>query len=137
MKRENTIVIVTHDAKVAGNCDRGDLWKDGRVSGTLEEESAGHEGEGMCDEDCRKEDPQRECSFIFSFTAISPCLLPIVSAIRAEKVNRLNKYTMYSGHQKGFSVSGGDGVEQWEPVISSWNPRMSILLFMCPWRIRE
>ncbi len=65
-----------------------------------------------------KKIPRGNVLLFFSFTAISLCLLLIVSAIRAEKVNRLNKYTMYSGHQKGFSVSGGDGVEQWEPVIS-------------------
>lgn len=62
--------------------------------------------------------PRGNVLLFFSFTAISLCLLLIVSAVRAEKVNRLNKYTMYSGHQKGFSVSGGDGAEQWEPVIS-------------------
>ncbi len=62
--------------------------------------------------------PKGNLLLFFSFTAISLCLLLIVSAVRAEKVNRLNKYTMYSGHHKGFSISGGDGVEQWEPVIS-------------------
>lgn len=65
-----------------------------------------------------KKVPKGNTLLFFSFTAISLCLLLIVSAVRAEKVNRLNKYTMYSGHQRGFSVSGGDGVEQWEPVIS-------------------
>ena len=65
-----------------------------------------------------KKIPRGNVLLFFSFTAISLCLLLIVSAVRAEKVNRLNKYTMYSGHQRGFSVSGGDGVEQWEPVIS-------------------
>ncbi len=65
-----------------------------------------------------KKIPRGNVLLFFSFTAISLCLLLIVSAVRAEKVNRLNKYTMYSGHQKGFSVSGGDGAEQWEPVIS-------------------
>ncbi len=56
-----------------------------------------------------KKIPRGNVLLFFSFTAISLCLLLIVSAIRAEKVNRLNKYTMYSGHQKGFSVSGGGG----------------------------
>lgn len=65
-----------------------------------------------------KKIPRGNVLLFFSFTAISLCLLLIVSAVRAEKVNRLSKYTMYSGHQKGFSVSGGDGAEQWEPVIS-------------------
>lgn len=73
--------------------------------------------------------PKGNLLLFFSFTAISLCLLLIVSAVRAEKVNRLNKYTMYSGHHKGFSVSGGDGVEQWEPVISelaSQNERFTL-----------
>lgn len=61
--------------------------------------------------------PRGNVLLFFSFTAISLCLLLVVSAVRAEQVNRLNKYTLYSGHQKGFSVSGGEGVEQWEHVI--------------------
>lgn len=65
-----------------------------------------------------KKIPRGNVLLFFSFTAISLCLLLIVSAVRAERVNRLNKYTMYSGHQRGFSISGGDGAEQWDPVIS-------------------
>lgn len=65
-----------------------------------------------------KKVPKGNILLFFSFTAVSLCLLLIVSAVRAEKVNRLNKYTLYSGHQKEFSVTGGEGVEQWEEVVT-------------------
>lgn len=52
-----------------------------------------------------------------SFTAISLCLLLIVSATRAEKINSQSQNGLYSGHQKGFSVQNAEEEEQWEEVI--------------------
>lgn len=45
-EKGNTIVIVTHDEKVAKNCDRVIYVKDGRVSGTPQNEGAEHDGGG-------------------------------------------------------------------------------------------
>lgn len=70
-----------------------------------------------------KKIPKGNVLLFLSFTAVSLCLLLIVSAVRAEKINRLNKYAMYSGHQKGFSVMNGKGVEQWEEVITELTSR--------------
>lgn len=73
--------------------------------------------------------PKGNVLLLFSFTAIALSLLLIASAVRAEQVNRLNKYTLYSGHQKGFSVFGGEGVEQWEhviPELASQNPHFTL-----------
>lgn len=45
-EKGNTIVIVTHDEKVAKNCGRVICVKDGRVSGTPQNEKAEHGGGG-------------------------------------------------------------------------------------------
>lgn len=65
----------------------------------------------------RKKMPRGNFLLFFSIMAISLCLLLVVSAIRAERMNRVNKYELYSGNQRGFSVRGGEGVEQWEQVV--------------------
>ena len=65
----------------------------------------------------RKKMPKGNFLLFFSFVAISLCLLLVVSAIRAERMNRINKYELYSGNQRSFTVSGGEGVEQWEQIV--------------------
>lgn len=52
-----------------------------------------------------------------SFTAISICLLLVVSATRAEKTVSQSQNGLYSGHQKGFSVQHSEEDTQWETVI--------------------
>ena len=52
-----------------------------------------------------------------SFTAISLCLLLIVSATRAEHRNSQSQNGLYSGHQKGFSIHNAEDENQWAEVI--------------------
>ena len=53
----------------------------------------------------------------FSFTAISLCLLLIISATRAEHRNSQSQKGLYTGHQKGFSVRNSEDGDQWAKVI--------------------
>ena len=61
--------------------------------------------------------PKGNILLFLSFTAISLCLLLIVSAIRAEHSNSLSQKGMYSGHQKGFSVHNAEDETSWTKVI--------------------
>lgn len=65
----------------------------------------------------RKKIPKGTLLLFFSFVAISLCLLLVVSAIRAERVNKVSKYELYSGNQRNFTVRGAEGVELWEQVV--------------------
>lgn len=64
-----------------------------------------------------KKIPRGTVLLFLSFTAISLCLLLIVSAIRAERTNSMGRRGMYSGHQKNFSVYHAETDDQWEDVI--------------------
>ncbi|MCI9531367.1 MAG: ABC transporter permease [Lachnospiraceae bacterium] len=59
-------------------------------------------------------------AFLFlSFSAISLCLLLLVSAARAGRENSLMRNNLYSGHQKNFCITGTEENGQWENVIPS------------------
>lgn len=64
-----------------------------------------------------KKIPKGTILLFLSFTAISLCLLLIVSATRAERTNSMSKNGMYSGHQKNFSICNAEQEGQWEDVI--------------------
>lgn len=64
-----------------------------------------------------KKIPRGNLLLFLSFTAISLCLLLIVSAIRAEHRNSQSQNGLYSGHQKGFSVHNSEDEDQWTEVI--------------------
>lgn len=64
-----------------------------------------------------KKIPKGTVLLFLSFTAISLCLLLIVSATRAERTNSMGKNGMYSGHQKNFSICNAEQEGQWEDVI--------------------
>lgn len=64
-----------------------------------------------------KKIPKGTILLFLSFTAISLCLLLIVSATRAERTNSMSKNGMYSGHQKNFSICNAEQEGHWEDVI--------------------
>lgn len=64
-----------------------------------------------------KKIPKGNLLLFFSFTVISLCSLLIVSATRAEHDARLLGNSLYSGHQKVFSVIGSEEEDQWDYVM--------------------
>lgn len=64
-----------------------------------------------------KKIPKGTVLLFLSFTAISLCLLLILTASRAEQTNSMSKNGMYSGHQKNFSIYNSEQEGQWEEVI--------------------
>lgn len=61
--------------------------------------------------------PKGNLLLFFSFAVISLCSLLIVSATRAEYVARLLGNSLYTGHQKVFSITGSEEEEQWDEVM--------------------
>ncbi|MCI9447646.1 MAG: ABC transporter permease [Lachnospiraceae bacterium] len=61
--------------------------------------------------------PKGTVLLFLSFTAISLCLLLILTASRAEQTNSMSKNGMYSGHQKNFSVYNSEQEGLWEEVM--------------------
>lgn len=66
-----------------------------------------------------KKIPKGTVLLLLSFTAISLCLLLIVSAARAERINDMSRNNMYTGHQKNFSVYNAEEKNVWEDVIEN------------------
>lgn len=64
-----------------------------------------------------KKIPMGNLLLYFSFTVVSLCILLIVSAVRAENVTKLIKNSLYSGHQKSFTIINSEDEKQWENVI--------------------
>lgn len=61
--------------------------------------------------------PKGNVLLFLSFSAISLCLLLIVSASRAGRENSLMRNNLYSGHQKNFYIAGTEEKGQWQEVI--------------------
>ncbi len=61
--------------------------------------------------------PKGNILLLFSFTAISVCLLLIVCATRAERRNTQSQNGLYTGHQKRFSIGYATKDNLWEDVI--------------------
>lgn len=61
--------------------------------------------------------PKGNLLLFFSFAVISLCSLLIVSATRAEHAAKLLGNSLYTGHQKVFSVKGSEEEEQWDEVM--------------------
>ncbi len=66
-----------------------------------------------------KKVPKGTFLLFLSFTAVSLCLLLIVSAARAERTNNLSQNMMYSGHERNFYVADAGQENQWEEVMPS------------------
>lgn len=64
-----------------------------------------------------KKIPKGTLLLFLSFTAISLCLVLIVSAARAERTNSMSRNGMYSGQQKNFSIYNAEEENLWEEVI--------------------
>lgn len=64
-----------------------------------------------------KKIPKGNFLLFFSFTVISLCILLIVSATRAERTAEVLKNSLYSGHQKAFSIIESEEEDQWEDVL--------------------
>lgn len=64
-----------------------------------------------------KKVPKGTILLFLSFTAVSLCLLLIVSATRAERTNNLSQNMMYSGHERNFYVVDAEQDSQWEDVM--------------------
>ncbi len=65
----------------------------------------------------QKRIPKGNALLFLSFSAISLCLLLIVSATRAGQENSLMQNNIYSGHQKNFYITGTEENGQWGDVI--------------------
>ncbi len=65
----------------------------------------------------RKKIPKGSFLLFVSFAAISMCLLLVLSAARAGRVEALCKNGLYSGRQRSFGISGAEGEGQWEEII--------------------
>lgn len=62
--------------------------------------------------------PRGNMFLFISFTAVSLCILAVVSATRTQRLNSLSRNDLYTGHQKSFSVSSSENEDQWTEVIS-------------------
>lgn len=61
--------------------------------------------------------PKGNLLLFFSFTAVSLCILLIISMFHSEYENRLSHNNLYTGHQKEFSVCYAEDENQWRNVI--------------------
>ncbi len=61
--------------------------------------------------------PKGSILLFISFTAISLCLMLIISSVRAENDNRLNINGLYSENSNSFYVDACDDKRQWDKVI--------------------
>lgn len=61
--------------------------------------------------------PRGNMFLFISFTAVSLCVLAVVSATRAERLHSLSRNTLYTGHQRPFSISSLENEDQWTDII--------------------
>ncbi|MCI8307601.1 MAG: hypothetical protein HFH14_06075 [Lachnospiraceae bacterium] len=66
---------------------------------------------------CGKRIPKGSLLLLLSFLTISLCLMMMLSALRADKINNQNRNGLYSGHQKRFTVISAEDEHAWEYVI--------------------
>lgn len=84
-----------------------------------------------------KKIPKGTVLLFLSFTAVSLCLLLIVSAARAERTNNMSKNNMYTGHQKNFSVYNAEGGGFWEDIILSLSAKYNDFAIYMPMQDSE
>ena len=65
-----------------------------------------------------KKIPKGSTLLFASFTAVSVCLLLIISAIRIEKVNNMSSNTLYTDNRHSFTLLNA-GEDAWNDVVSS------------------
>lgn len=61
--------------------------------------------------------PKGNLFLFISFAAVSLCVLVVVSATRAERLHSISRNSLYTGHQKPFSISSSENEDQWTDVI--------------------
>lgn len=64
-----------------------------------------------------KKIPKGNILVFISFTAISLCLIMIVSLVRADRINDIIKKGLYSGNQRGFYIHNSENENEWDDVI--------------------
>ncbi len=63
--------------------------------------------------------PKGNALLFLNFSAVSLCLLLIVSATRAGQANSFMRHNLYSGQQKNFYIIGSEEKGQWKDVVPS------------------